>query len=62
MHEDTSCSATDVNDWMGRIQEKCTYLVQVEVRDGLDEHGNKEEGDPADDAAAELRVDDEDHG
>ena len=30
----------------------------MEVSDGLDEHGNKEEGDPADDAAAELRVDD----
>ena len=36
----------------------CVYTVQVEVRDGFDEDGNKEEGNPADDTAAEARVDD----
>ena len=55
--EDT-CSSTADSSLTGGHQENCTYLVSVEVSDGLDEHGNKEEGDPADDAAAELRVDD----
>ena len=38
-HEDSSACEYDPNV----IPTVCTYKVQVEVWDGLDEHGNKEE-------------------
>ena len=49
-HEDTDCGYVPNND-----PTACTYTVKVEVRDGLDEHGNKE----PDDAAAADTLDDE---
>ena len=57
LNTEAECSAAD-SALPGGHQENCTYLVKVEVRDGLDEHGNKEEGEPADDTAAERRIDD----
>ena len=44
-HEDTACGYVDTAD-----STACTYTVKVEVRDGLDEHGNEEADDaePAD--------------
>ena len=50
-HEDEDCGY-DVND---DPDTSCTYQVNVEVRDGLDEHGNKE----ADDADPTVTLDDE---
>ena len=58
LNTEAECSAADSALQPGGHRENCTYLVRVEVSDGLDEHGNKEEGGPADNAAAELRVDD----
>ena len=48
-HEDTDCGYVDNAD-----PTACTYTLKVEVRDGLDEHGNEEE----DDAPAEDTLDD----
>ena len=52
-HEDTGCGY-DPNDEPNDPTE-CTFMVKVEVRDSLDEHGNKE----ADDAAPAGTLDDE---
>ena len=52
-HEDTDCGY-DPNDEPNDPTE-CTFMVKVEVRDSLDEHGNKE----ADDAAPADTLDDE---
>ena len=41
-HEDTACGYV-VNDEPNDTT--CSYTMKVEVRDGLDEHGNKEEDD-----------------
>ena len=45
-HEDTDCGYDENDD----PDTTCTYTVKVEVRDGLDEHGNEEADDaePAD--------------
>ena len=53
LNTEAVCSADD-SGLTGGDQENCTYLVKVEVRDGLDEHGNKE----AADAPAEDTLDD----
>ena len=57
LNTEATCSSEDATE-SGGHQENCTYTVRVEVGDGLGEHGNKEEGDPTNDAAAEERVDD----
>ena len=49
-HEDMDCGYGESND-----PTTCTYMVKVEVRDGLDEHGNEE----ADDADPAVTLDDE---
>ena len=49
-HEDTDCGYSPNDD-----PTACTYMVKVQVRDGLDEHGNAE----PDDAAAADTLDDE---
>ena len=48
-HEDTDCGYVDNAD-----PTVCTYTVKMQVRDGLDEHGNEEE----DDAPAADTLDD----
>ena len=50
-HEDAGCGY-DAND---SPDTTCSYTVKVEVRDGKDEHGNKEEEDaPADDTLDDV--------
>ena len=50
-HEDPDCGYDENDD---PADTTCTYTVKVEVRDGLDEHGNEEE----DDAPGEDTLDD----
>ena len=40
LNTEAECSDTD-SSLTGGHQENCTYTVKVEVRDGLDEHGNE---------------------
>ena len=54
LNTEAECSAAD-SALTGGHQENCTYLVKVQVRDGKDEHGNKE----ADDANPAVTLDDE---
>ena len=49
-HEDTDCGYSPNDD-----PTVCTYMAKVEVRDGLDEHGNKED----EEAPEEDTLDDE---
>ena len=55
LNTEAECSGTD-SSLTGGHQENCTYTVKVEVRDGLDEHGNEEESETEADDIITVRV------
>ena len=55
LNTEAVCSSTD-SSLTGGHQENCTYTVKVEVRDGLDEHGNEEESETEADDIITVRI------